>query len=73
MACDSPHDPFTPTELIDISSTCGHIGRFYWCNPMQITIESWGDDGYIDRATQELPGSCAWINSMGDWWAWVWS
>jgi hypothetical protein len=69
---DNLFAPFIPDEFIKIDSTHGHIGRFYWSNQIQMTIEQSGPNFY-ESITNELPGNCALISNIGDWWAWVWS
>lgn len=69
--------PFTGYEPIHITCGGGNIGRFFWCNQQQLTIESWraGLNMYSDppseRDVQTIPGSCAWIHSLMDWYAWI--
>jgi len=65
--------PFTPDEFISIGFGAGHIGRFYWDNQRTITLEAWGRDSSYERWSSEVPGSCALISVMGDWWAWLWT
>lgn len=67
------HAEFTFDEFISLDSNSGHIGRIYWNNQMRITLEAWDNNGSHESCTSELPGSCALISTMGDWWAWVWS
>lgn len=68
---EQPIDLFNPDQLLDISSTSGHIGRIYWCNQMRVSYETCHDDGSCERKVCELPGCCAFISTMGDFWAWV--
>jgi len=65
-----PCDLFVPDEFISIKSGSGHIGRFYWDNQKQFTVEVFGDN-YHESTTSEMPGSCALVCTMGDWWAWL--
>lgn len=68
-----PCAPFTPADPISIGSGAGNIGRIYWDNQKTITIEVQLNDGSWERDSSEVPGSCALISTMGDWWAWLWT
>ena len=68
-----PTATFTPQHFISIGSGAGNIGRFYWDNQKTITFETQSSDGTWERDISEVPGSCALISTVGDWWAWVWA
>lgn len=68
-----PCAPFIPDKFIDIGFGAGNIGRLYWDNQKTLTIELQCSDGSWERDISEVPGSCALISVMGDWWAWVWT
>lgn len=64
-----------PGNPIEITSSGGHIGRLYWANQNQLTVQCWHKDEDPtlppkDSTTVELPGFCAMIFTIGDWWAW---
>jgi hypothetical protein len=73
-------DPCTPFVVaggpIEVTPGGGRIGRLYWSNQAQFTVEVWakGEDLSLppaDRSTTEIPGSCALISTLGDWIYWV--
>lgn len=80
---DNPHQVFEYEDFIRITSQGGNIGRFFWANQNQFTIEVWENDSDPwdpdaplthlpnESVTSELPGSAALVATLGDWWAWV--
>lgn len=72
-----PEDTFVYDDFIRVTSNGGNIGRLFWCNASHFTIETgrtwplfpWSEGYEID--TTILPGSCAFIATVGDFWAWI--
>lgn len=76
---------FEPKDFIKITSNGGNIGRLHWYNQSYFVIESWDADRdpYVPGASfwwinapskvdiGTLPGCCAFIWNLGDWWAWL--
>ena len=70
--------PFSYSSFASITSSGGHIGRFFWDNQSQLSIETWDSSmgpwngpstpGHCE--TSEIPGSSALIATVGDWVAW---
>lgn len=71
-------EPFEYDNFISVTSSGGNIGRLFWDNQCQFTIETWerGGDPWATleppttSRTSEIPGSFALIATIGDWWAW---
>lgn len=78
-------DVFESDDFISINSIGGNVGRFYWVNQSSLVVESWDADRdpYAPGAafwwinapsevtTIERSGCCAFIWTLGDWWAWL--
>ena len=63
---------FEYEDFIRIGPDYGNIGRFYWYNQSIVNWESlskWGTG--IKEGESIIPGSCALINNLGDWFAWI--
>ena len=72
-----PADPYVYDDVVRVTSDGGNIGRFHWHNGYSLVIETgktwpsfpWSP-GY-ERSETIYPGSCAFIATIGDFWAWV--
>lgn len=72
-------EPFEYDDFISITSSGGHIGRLFWDNQCQFTVETWesgadpweGPGSPSTSDTSEVRGGFALISTVGDWYAWL--
>lgn len=67
------YSPFEPQQFISIRSSGGNIGRLFWFNQRQGSLESWATDpkGPYTKDVWEVFGECQLISNIGDHYAWV--